>query len=106
MKTWKELSRIEKVLFGFLLIIAFILVPEVSFLMNVGGLELGLFVLLMYAQNIKAWYDLHLGMIQYPLIETGTYIKNVSFSSVLFFITSSFVFSSSFFLLLMFLKKG
>jgi len=106
MKTWKELSRIEKVLFGFLLIIAFILVPEVSFLMNVGGVELGLFILFMYVQNIKAWCEMYFGVIKYPLIETGTYIKSVSLSSILFFITTSFIFSSSFFLLLMYMKKG
>jgi len=105
MKTWKELSRVEKIVFGFLLVCAFLLMPEASFLMGVGGVDLGLFVLLMYSQNIKTWVDMHFGMISYPLIETKSYVKSISLSSVLFFITSSFVFSSGFFLLLMFLRN-
>ena len=106
MKTWKELSKVEKIFFGFLLVSAFFLIPEMSFLMSVGGVDFGLFILLIYAQNIKTWVDLHFGMITYPLIETKCYVKSISLSSILFFITSSFIFSSGFFLLLMFLRKG
>ena len=106
MKSWEELSRTQKILLGVLIGTILISIPESAFLLDVGGIDLVLFILVMYSQNIKMWYDLHFGMLKYPMIETSTYIKSISFSSILFFITSSFVFSSSFFLLLMFLRKG
>ena len=107
MKTWEELTRIQKIFLG--LFIGAILIsvgPESAFLLDVGGVDLILFIVVMYGQNIKAWGEMYLGIIKYPLIETGTYIKSVSLSSILFFITSSFIFSSGFFLLLMFFRKG
>ena len=106
MKSWHELTRTQKILFGALMGLLFILIPEFSFLLGVGGVDFGLFVLLMYSQNIKTWIDMHFGMIRYPIIETKTYVKSVSLSSVLFYMTNSFVFSSAFFLLVMFLKQG
>ncbi len=105
MKTWEELSRIQKILLGILIGTILISIPESAFLIDVGGVDLVLFFLVMYSQNIKVWVDLHFGMIKYPMIETGTYVKSMSLSSVLFVITSSFVFSSGFFLLLMFFRK-
>lgn len=104
MKNWNELSRIQKILLGLLIGTILITVPESGFLVEVGGVDLVLFIVVMYSQNIKIWYDLHFGMLEYPMIETGTYIKSISLSSALFFITSSFVFSSLFFLMLMYLK--
>jgi hypothetical protein len=106
MKDWKELTTIQKVLVGLFVGILLISVPESAFLLDAGGIDLILFFIFMYSQNIRLWIDLHFGMIKYPMIETRAYIKSVSLSSVLFFITSSFVFSSGFFLLLMFLRKG
>jgi len=111
MNLWKELkqvelTRLQKILLGLFVISLVILVPESAFLLDVGGIDLILFMLFMYSQNIKVWFDTYFGTIKYPLIEPKTYVKSVSLSSALFFITSSFVFSSGFFLLLMFLKKG
>jgi hypothetical protein len=106
MKIWEELSRIQKILLGILIGTILISIPESVFLIDVGGVDLVLFFLVMYSQNIKVWVDLHFGMIKYPMIETKIYVKSMSLSSVLFVITSSFVFSSGFFLLLMFLMKG
>jgi len=106
MKSWKELTQIQKILLGILIGSILISVPESAFLLDVGGVELILFILVMYSQNIKIWVDLHFGTIHYPMIEGKTYIKSVSLTTILFFITSSYVFSSSFFLLLMFLRKG
>jgi len=107
MKNWNELSRTQKILLGIFIGAILISVgPESAFLLDVGGVDLILFILVMYSQNVKIWYDLHFGMIKYPMIETRAYVKSVSLSSVLFLITSSFVFSSGFFLLLMFLRKG
>jgi len=107
MKSWKDLTRTQKLLLGaFIGAILISVGPESAFLLDVGGIDLILFILMMYSQNIKMWYDLHFGMIKYPMIETRSYVKSVSLSSVLFLITSSFVFSSGFFLLLMFLRKG
>lgn len=107
MKSWHELTRIQKILLGGLVIIIIvILVPEAAFLLDAGGIELILFFLTMYTQNLKLWYDLHFGMIKYPMIETRTYVKSVSLTSMLFWVTSSFVFSSVFFLLWMFMRKG
>jgi hypothetical protein len=105
MKIWEELSRIQKILLGILIGTILISIPESAFLIDVGGVDLVLFFLVMYSQNIKVWVDLHFGMIKYPMIETKTYVKSMSLSSVLFVITSSFVFSSGFFLLLMFFRK-
>jgi len=106
MKTWEELSRTQKILLGLFIGAILISIPESAFLLDAGGVDLVLFILVMYSQHIKVWVDLHFGMIKYPMIETRAYVKSVSLSSVLFLITSSFVFSSGFFLLLMFLRKG
>jgi len=105
MKTWEELSRVEKTVFGFLLLCAFILIPEASFLMGIGGVDLGLFILIMYGQNIKRWYESYFGILKYPIIETKTYVKSISLTSIFFIMTSSLMFSSSFFMLFMFVKK-
>ena len=106
MKSWNELTRMQKILLGLFIGAILISIPESAFLLDAGGIDLILFILVMYSQNIKMWYDLHFGMIKYPMIETRAYVKSVSLSSVLFFIKSSFIFSSGFFLLLMFLRKG
>jgi len=106
MKSWNELTRIQKILLGLLVATIVMLVPESSFLVDVAGVDLILFFLMMYSQNIMTWFDMHLGAVTYPIIETRTYIKSVSFTSILFWITSSFVFSSGFFLVLMFIRKG
>jgi len=105
MKSWNELTRTQKILLGLLLVTIVMLVPESSFLIDSGGVDLILFFLMMYSQNIKVWFDMHLGVVNYPIIETKTYIKSMSLTSMLFWITSSFVFSSGFFLVLMFLRK-
>jgi len=106
MKTWEELTRIQKIFLGLFIGAILISIPESAFLLDAVGIDLILFILVMYSQNIRVWYDLHFGMIKYPMIETRAYVKSISLSSVLFLITSSFVFSSGFFLLLMFLRKG
>ena len=106
MKSWKELTRVQKILLGLLIGVILISIPETTFLLDVGGVELIVFILVMYSQNIKIWIDLHFGFLKYPMIETKAYVKSISLSSILFFITSSFVFSSVFFLVLMFMKKG
>jgi len=105
MKSWNELTRTQKILLGLLVATIVMLVPESSFLIDVCGVDLILFFLLMYSQNIKTWFDMHLGTVTYPMIETKTYVKSVSLTSILFWMTSSFVFSSGFFLVLMFLRK-
>ena len=106
MKSWNELTRVQKILLGLFIGVVVISIPEAGFLLDAAGVDLIVFILMMYSQNIRAWYDLYLGEIKYPLIETGIYVKSVSLTSVLFLITSSFVFSSGFFLLLMFFRKG
>jgi hypothetical protein len=105
MKDWKELTAIQKILIGAFVITLVILVPESAFLLDAGGIDLLLFILFMYSQNIRLWVDLHFGFLKYPMIETRAFAKSISLTSVLFWVTSSFVFSSSFFLVLMFMKK-
>jgi len=106
MKDWKELTRVQKLLLGIFIGAILISIPESAFLLDAGGVDLILFILVMYSQNIKTWYDLHFGMITCPMIETRAYVKSVSLSSALLFVTNSFIFSSGFFLLLMFFRKG
>ena len=106
MKSWNELTRIQKILLGLLVAVIVMLVPESAFLIDVGGVDLILFFFLMYSQNIKTWFDMHLGVVTYPMIETKTYVKSVSLAYILFWMMSSFVFSSVFFLVLMFMRKG
>lgn len=40
MKSWNELSLLEKVLLGAFLITILALVPEMGFLIDIGGIEL------------------------------------------------------------------
>ncbi len=107
MKSWNELTRTQKILLGILIGIILISIPEAAFLLDAGGIELIVFFLTMYSQNIKLWFDMHLDIIKYPVvIETKTYVKSVSLTSVLFWVTNSFLFSLAFFLLFMFMRKG
>ncbi len=106
MKSWNELTRTQQIPLGVLVIIIVILVPESAFLLDAGGVELIIFFLTMYSQNLKLWLDLHFGMITYPIIDSRTYVKSVSFTSILFWITSSFAFSSAFFLVLVYTRNG
>jgi len=105
MKIWEDLTRIQNIFIGLFFISIVILIPETTFLLDAGGIDLIVFILFMYSQNIKSWYDLHFGMIKYPLIETQTYVKSISLTSVFFLMTSSLIFSSAFFMLFMFIKK-
>jgi len=105
MKIWEELTRIQKLFIGLFFISIVLLIPETTFLLDAGGIDLIVFILFMYSQNVKSWYDLHFGMIKYPLIETKSYVKSVSLTSVFFLMTSSLVFSFSFFMLLMFMRN-
>jgi len=105
MKAWKELSLVEKIVVVVILLIM-ASSPELAFLLDAGGIDMVLMILFVYSYQIKTWLDMHLGFLKYPIIEKSSYIKSVSLSSALLFVTSSFVFSSGFFLLLMFLRKG
>ena len=48
MKEWKELSRLQKILVGLLIITIVMLIPEASFLVDVGGVDLILFLSLIH----------------------------------------------------------
>jgi hypothetical protein len=63
MKDWKELTTIQKVLVGLIVGTVLILVPESTFLLDVGGIDLFLFILFMYSQNIRLWVDLYFGFL-------------------------------------------
>lgn len=53
MKSWNELTRTQQILLGALVIMIVILVPESAFLLDAGGVELIIFFLTMYSQNLK-----------------------------------------------------
>jgi len=110
MKLWKELNQIEelsktqKILLGILVITVVMLIPESAFLLDVGGLDLLLFMLLFYGQNMKQWFDLHFGLMCYPNIGIKTFLTRATLSSVLMFVTGSVVLAYGFFLVVMFLR--
>jgi len=103
-KEWKELTRIQKILIGAFVISIVILVPESGFLLDVGGIDLLLFILFFYSQNIKLWFDLHFGFMKYPHIEVKTFITHTTLSSTLMLLTGSVGLAYGFFLVVMFLK--
>jgi len=61
MKDWKELTSTQKILIGLFVITLIALIPESTFLLDTGGIDLLLFILFKYSQNIKLWYQLHFG---------------------------------------------
>jgi len=109
MKLWKELnqlkelSKTQKILLGMLVIAVVMLIPESAFLLDVGGIDLLLFILLFYGQNMKQWFDLHFGFINYPNIGIKTFVTRATLSSALMFVTGSVVLAYGFFLVVMFL---
>jgi len=111
MKLWKELNKIEelsktqKILLGILVITVVMLIPESAFLLDVGGLDLILFMLLFYSQNIKLWFDLHFGLMSYPNIGIKTFVTRATLSSTLMLLTGSVGLAYGFFLLVMFLER-
>ena len=104
MKEWKELSRVQKVLVGSFILTIVLLIPETSFLIDVGGVDLILFILFMYSQNIKMWFESHVSVLTYPSIDNKTFVLNTTATSLFFWLSGSVVFSYGVFLLLMFVK--
>jgi len=104
MKSWKELTRIQKILMGAFVISIVILVPESGFLLDVGGIDLLLFILFFYSQNIKLWLDLHFGSMRYPEIGVKTFVTHATLTSVFMLMTGSVVLAYGFFLVVMFMN--
>ena len=55
MKEWKDLSWIEKLVLGFIIIIAAHLSPELMLFVDVGGLEMALSFLVVYYKQWLIW---------------------------------------------------
>lgn len=104
MKDWKELTTIQKILIGSFVAIILMLIPESGFLLDVGGIDLVLFILFFYSQNIKQWFDVYFGVIEYPTIGLKTFVTHTTFTGVFMLITGSVVMAYGVFLILMFLK--
>ena len=104
MKEWKELSRVQKVLVGLFILTIVLLIPETSFLVDVGGVDLILFILFMYSQNIKMWLESYVGVLTYPTIDNKTFVLHATATSLFFWLSGSVVFSYGVFLVLMFVK--
>ena len=104
MKEWKELSRLQKVLLGLFILTIVLLIPEASFLIDVGGVDLILFMLFMYSQNIKMWFESYVGVLTYPTIDNKTFALHTTATSLFFWLSGSVVFSYGVFLVLMFVK--
>ncbi|HFQ62367.1 MAG TPA: hypothetical protein ENK39_08760 [Epsilonproteobacteria bacterium] len=104
MKEWKELSRLQKILLGFLIIGIVLLIPEASFLVDVGGVDLILFFLLMYSQNIKMWFENTINVFSYPSMDNKTFVVRTTATSLFFWLSGSLLFSYGVFLVLMFVK--
>ncbi len=104
MKEWKELSRLQKVLVGLFILTIVLLIPEASFLIDVGGVDLILFILFMYSQNIKMWFENYVSLLSYPTIDNKTYVLHTTATSLFFWFSGSVVFAYGVFLVLMFVK--
>ena len=110
MNLWKELkhtqdlTNIQKIVLGMLIIMVVIFVPESAFLLDVGGIDLFLFIFFFYSQSIKLWVELHFGCLKYPNIGRKTFVTHMTFTSIFMWVTGSVVFAYGVFLVLMFLK--
>ena len=104
MKEWKELSRVQKVLVGLFILTIVLLIPETSFLVDVGGVDLILFIFFMYSQNIKMWFESYVGVLTYPTIDNKTFVLHTTATSLFFWLSGSVVFAYGVFLVLMFVK--
>ena len=104
MKEWKELSGVQKVLVGLFILTIVLLIPETSFLVDVGGVDLILFIFFMYSQNIKIWFENYEGVLTYPSIDNKTFVLHTTATSLFFWLSGSVVFAYGVFLVLMFVK--
>ena len=104
MKEWKELSRLQKALVGLFILTIVLLIPEASFLVDAGGVDLILFILFMYSQNIKMWFESYVSLLSYPSIDNKTFVLHTTTTSLFFWLSGSVVFTYGVFLVLMFLK--
>jgi len=110
MNIWKELkhiqelSKIQKILLGMLIIVVVMLVPESAFLLDAGGIDLILFILLMYSQNLKLWFNAHFGALRYPSLDNRTFVTHSTVSSLFWWMTGSVLLAYGFFLVSMFMR--
>ena len=104
MKSWNELTRWEKILLGTFLMLILILVPEMGFLLDAGGIELITAIIFIYASSAKMYFQNVLGILAYPNIEHKSFLMYAMLTALTFWVTSAMLFSGGLFLLMMYMR--
>ena len=102
MKSWNELTRWEKILLGTFLMVILILVPEMGFLLDAGGIELITAMIFIYVSSVKMYFQNLLAILIYPNIEYKNFLTSATLTTVTFWATSAMLFSAVLFLLMMY----
>ncbi len=79
MKKWQDLSVISRILFGVLFLAAAMIMPELMFIIDLGGLELVFGFLILYFKAIVTWFGYKLEKVKSVL---NVFIDIVMNSSV------------------------
>jgi len=103
MKSWNELSLLEKVLLGAFLITILALVPEMGFLIDIGGIELITGIIFIYASSVKMYFQNLLALLAYPQIKKKIFLGSALLSSATLLTTGAMLFSGGLFLILMYM---
>ena len=82
LKNLKEFTSLQKILLGLLIVSLLVVMPETGFSLDVGGIDLILFILLMYSQNIKHWYTMYFDSVSYSTINIQTFVAHSTVTSV------------------------
>jgi hypothetical protein len=109
MKKWKDLGLISQVIIGVLFFGAAIIMPELMFVIDLGGLELVFGFLVLYFNSIIAWFSHKLNAIKSVLKIAVEIVLNSSvakpkiltvhavYCALVLFGSGSLLFSMSFF---------
>lgn len=110
MKQWEDLSRLQKLAFGCVIVIIAMFAPEIALLAHFGGIEVAFAFLAFYytpfIRLFKTYYTkLHNALVRAIYVyknsasaRPGVFFVQASFSAVAFLFTGSLALSTCFFM--------
>ena len=81
-----------------------ILVPEMGFLLDAGGIELITAMIFIYASSAKMYFQNVLAILAYPNIEHKSFLTSAMLTTLTFWATSAMLFSGGLFLMMMYMR--
>ena len=116
MDSWKKLNLFQKTIFSLVILIAIIVMPELAFLVDIGGMELLFGFMVLYFQSFAMWFSakwrvlkesISLAITSFlssPLCSLRVYALQAAFCVGAFLFTGSLALSTLFFMPGMFIS--